>query len=264
MSNLTSLSLSKTGMGPKICSRLATSFSAAVLTSVNCLKNPLGDEGLATLVTAVEASSVGSICGLTEGQTTVDWSKQKLGPFDCKMIAADFGIRRFSAAIEKVNVSGCDVTQEGAAQLLTTANEASRARLRAHQVLAFSEALHARLGSECLLQAVAIDADVWHRVAQIVRERHGHELMCARLAQPCSRAWLRVRQVLAFSKIVHARLGSECLLQVMEIDAEVWRHVAENVHERHGHEAICSRLAQPWFEVTVEVLIPEGIPVEER
>jgi Ran GTPase-activating protein (RanGAP) involved in mRNA processing and transport len=172
------------------------------------------------------------------------------------------------AAIEKVNVSGwlrhCTEMPEAAAQLLTAANEASRARLRAHQVLAFSEALHARLGSECLLQAVALDTDVWRRVAENVRERHGHELMCARLAQPCSRAWLRVRQVLAFSKIVHARLGSECLLQVMEIDADVWRQVAENVHKRHGHEAICSRLAQPWFEVTVEGLIPEGIPTPEQ
>ena len=94
-------------------------------------------------------------------------------------------------AIEEVNVSGCDVTQEAAAQLLTATNEASRARLRAHQVLAFSEALHARLGSECLLQALAIDADVWRRIAENIRERHGHELMCARLAQ-AGQTWFEV------------------------------------------------------------------------
>jgi hypothetical protein len=122
MSNLTSLSLRKTGMGPKVCSRLATSLSAA---------------------------------------------------------------------IENVNVSGCHVTQEVAAQLLTAANEASRARLRASQVLAFSEALHARLGSECLLQAVALDTDVWRRVAENVRERHGHELMCSQLAQ-AGQTWFEV------------------------------------------------------------------------
>jgi hypothetical protein len=95
------------------------------------------------------------------------------------------------AAIEKVNVSGCTVTPEAAAQLLTAANEASRARLRAHQVLAFSEALHARLGSECLLQAVALDTDVWRRVAENVRERHGHELMCSQLAQ-AGQTWFEV------------------------------------------------------------------------
>ena len=65
---------------------------------------------------------------------------------------------------------------------------------------------------------------------------------------------------------MHTRLGSECLLQVVAMDADVWRHVAENVHKRHGNEAIveaillCLRLAQPWFEVTIEGLIAEGIP----
>eukprot|EP01047_Picozoa_sp_COSAG01_P024600 COSAG01_NODE_1524_length_10019_cov_6.258367_18_plen_122_part_00 len=80
---------------------LQASRAAAALTLVNCLENPLGDEGLATLVTAVEASSIGSICGLTEGQTIVDWSELQLGPFDCKIIAADLGLRRFSAAAVK-------------------------------------------------------------------------------------------------------------------------------------------------------------------
>ena len=95
------------------------------------------------------------------------------------------------AAIEKVNVSGCNVTQEAAAQLLTAANETSRTRLRAHQVLALSMALHARLGSECLLQSMALDTDVWRRVAENIRERHGHELMCSQLAQ-AGQTWFEV------------------------------------------------------------------------
>jgi hypothetical protein len=87
MTAVITLNVSNCGLGPWAMpklSKLVRDASAAVLTSVNCLKNPLGDEGLATLVAAVEASSVDSICGLTEGQTTVDWSKQDLGPFDCK------------------------------------------------------------------------------------------------------------------------------------------------------------------------------------
>jgi glycine/D-amino acid oxidase-like deaminating enzyme len=119
-----------------------------------------------------------------------------------ELIAADIGMGvtgvttlakaiSAGAVIEKVNVSGCTVTSEAAAQLLTAANEASRARLRAHQVLAFSEALHARLGSECLLQAVALDTDVWRRVAENVRERHGHERMCSQLAQ-ADQTWFEV------------------------------------------------------------------------
>ena len=107
------------------------------------------------------------------------------------MLAADLKAGHAATTIEKVNVSGCTVTPEAAAQLLTAANEASRARLRAHQVLAFSEALHARLGSECVLQAVALDTDVWRHVAENVRERHGHEHMCSQLAQ-AGQTWFEV------------------------------------------------------------------------
>jgi hypothetical protein len=101
--------------------------ASAVLTSVNCLKNPLGDEGLATLVTAVEASSVGSICGLSEGQTTVDWSQQGLGPFDCKIIAADFGFHRFSAVLARVSVLSNPIGADGADALIHRLWQASRA-----------------------------------------------------------------------------------------------------------------------------------------
>ena len=66
------------------------------------------------------------------------------------------------------------------------------------------------------------------------------------------------------SVVYTSSAGPSYFLQVMEIDADVWRQVAENVHKRHGHEAICSRLAQPWFEVTVKGLIPEGIPTLEQ
>ena len=113
---------------------------------------------------------------------------QELGPGEVTVVAAAISTY---AAIEKVNVSNCIVTEEAKAQLLMAANEASRARLRAHQVLAFSEALHARLGSECLLQAVALDTDVWRRIAENVRERHGHERMCSQLAQ-AGQTWFEV------------------------------------------------------------------------
>jgi hypothetical protein len=59
---------------------------------LNVLKNPIGEAGLSTLVDAVRGLPIGSICGLTEGQTSVDWSGQGLGPMDCKIIAADFGL----------------------------------------------------------------------------------------------------------------------------------------------------------------------------
>ena len=37
---------------------------------------------------------------------------------------------------------------------MTAANEMERVRLRAHQVLAFSEVMHERLGSSCTIDAV--------------------------------------------------------------------------------------------------------------
>ena len=125
----------------------------------------------------------------TSQVTEVDFSACGLGPVALGHLS-DW-VCEANATIEKVNVSGCDMTQEVAAQLLTAASEASRARLRAHQVLAFSEGLHARLGSECLLQAVALDTYVWHQVALNVRERHGHELMCSQLSQ-AGQTWFEV------------------------------------------------------------------------
>ena len=84
-----------------------------------------------------------------------------------------------------------------------------------------------------------------------------------RMAIPAATEFLfcrfrRYREIRSF-----LRLGSECLLQALALDTDVWRQVAENVRERHGHELMCSQLAQAgqtWFEVTVEGLIAEGVP----
>jgi hypothetical protein len=53
---------------------LKQSEVSAALTSISCLMNPIGEEGLATLVAAVKDSSVRSICGLIDGQDTADFS----------------------------------------------------------------------------------------------------------------------------------------------------------------------------------------------
>eukprot|EP01047_Picozoa_sp_COSAG01_P023359 COSAG01_NODE_1411_length_10408_cov_6.595402_3_plen_1024_part_00 len=93
--------------------------------SINYLKNSIDDDGLATLHAAVKASSVGSICGLVEGQTSVDWSKQNLGPSDCKIIAVDLGLGRFSAVINEVNVSQNPIGVEGGKALANAIPESS-------------------------------------------------------------------------------------------------------------------------------------------
>ena len=76
----------------------------SAIVSVNCLANHFGDEGLATLLTAIEGTSVRSLCGLTEGQTTADFSGQNLSPIDCKIMKAEFDFRGFIAALTEVDV----------------------------------------------------------------------------------------------------------------------------------------------------------------
>eukprot|EP01043_Picozoa_sp_COSAG02_P024776 COSAG02_NODE_1367_length_13033_cov_31.905900_5_plen_1427_part_01 len=111
VSNITSFTASDIGMGPVALRTLATSLPAA-LTSINCLKNPIADDGLASLVAAVTDSSVRSICGLVEGQTVAHFSKQNLKPFDCKIIAAEFGFRGFIAALNSVTVDSTGDTKD--------------------------------------------------------------------------------------------------------------------------------------------------------
>eukprot|EP01047_Picozoa_sp_COSAG01_P057394 COSAG01_NODE_6630_length_3570_cov_14.233938_1_plen_901_part_10 len=91
------------GMGVTGVISLAKAISAgAVITSINCLANNFGDEGLATLLEAVKSSSVRSLCGLVEGQKTADFSKMNLGPIDCKIMAAEFEFRGFIAVLNSL------------------------------------------------------------------------------------------------------------------------------------------------------------------
>ena len=57
------------------------------------------------MAAAVSSTTVGSICGLEEGQTEVDWSEQGLGVMDAKLIAVDLQLGRFSRALVQLNVA---------------------------------------------------------------------------------------------------------------------------------------------------------------
>ena len=94
------------------------------------------------------------------------------------------------ASIAYLDVSGCNLRVQKAvrAQLMTAANEMERVRLRAYQVLAFSEVMHERLGSSCTIDAVG---DVCSRVADKMRQLHGHEALCSRLVD-CGQTWFKV------------------------------------------------------------------------
>eukprot|EP01043_Picozoa_sp_COSAG02_P008105 COSAG02_NODE_252_length_26996_cov_29.825607_22_plen_207_part_00 len=72
------------------------------LSSINCLANEFGEEDLATLLTAIEGTSVRSLCGLTEEQTVADFSGQNLWPIDMKIMAAEYGFQGFIAAVARL------------------------------------------------------------------------------------------------------------------------------------------------------------------
>ena len=122
---------------------------------------------------------------------------------NCGIAAAGMAeVARFMGAntssIPYLDVSGCNLRGheeiyrrefvEVRAQLMTAANEMERVRLRAYQVLAFSEVMHERLGSSCTIGAVG---DVCSRVADKMRQLHGHEALCSRLVD-CGQTWFKV------------------------------------------------------------------------
>ena len=84
------------------------------------------------------------------------------------------------------------------------------------------------------------------------------------VASEVSRSRLRVAQVLAFCCALHDRMGADSAICDM-VDkgvVDIWQIVASIVHARHGHEGLCSTLAcqNPWYEVCVRGLVPEGVP----
>jgi hypothetical protein len=275
-SQVTSLNLSECGLSSVELAELAEYVrdATATIVSVNCLANHFGDEGLATLLTAIEGTSVRSMCGLTEGQTAADFSGQNLSPIDCKILAAEFDFRGFIAAIESLDLSGCGLT-----------GATNRSRWRPQENIdsdmdgwialcsVLGKVLTVRLADCGLGGASAAELE-----KMVVSPRAGSitesvdlsgcaidptataQLLSA--ASEASRLRLRNAQVLAFSAALHERLGADCVIQCNDLIVDVWRKVAEGVRARHGHEVLCSQLAshQPWYEMRVRGLVAEGVP----
>jgi len=125
---------------------------------------------------------------LTAGEESIDLSSKNLGAADVNLLTTWLQRPEVSAALNKISVRMNDIGAEGGAVLASAACEMSRARLRACQVLAFSKALHERLGSDCALDVVA---DVTLGIATAVRSLHGHEALSRRLAQ-AGEPWFEV------------------------------------------------------------------------
>jgi hypothetical protein len=122
MSNLTSLSLSKTGMGPNICSRLATSFSA-VLASLTLDRNGIFGE-LWSSGSCKEADKyVGESAPLLDAikisnLTSLSLSSTGMGPIICSRLATSLG-----AALAQVDIRGAHVEETDLEALRVAAPE---------------------------------------------------------------------------------------------------------------------------------------------
>ena len=86
-----------------------------------------------------------------------------------------------AGAIDGIDLSGCRVEPTVSAQVLSAASDVSRRRLRTAQVLAFSFALHDRLGSATAVCELAVD--ILRIVSSIVHSRQWHEALCSALAR---------------------------------------------------------------------------------
>ena len=84
------------------------------------------------------------------------------------------------------------------------------------------------------------------------------------VASEVSRLRLRAAQVLAFCCALHDRMGADSAVCDMVDNGvvDIWQIVASMVRAQHGHEALRSTLAcqNPWYEVCVRGLVPEGVP----
>jgi hypothetical protein len=104
------LDLSNSNLAPTDINILVTTltettmFTGAII-SLNVMNNPIGDEGLVALMTAVKGTNIKTITDITEGQTSIDYSGQGLTPMYLKTLAADIGFTPFRATVRELNLS---------------------------------------------------------------------------------------------------------------------------------------------------------------
>ena len=96
----------------------------------------------------------------------------------------------FRMCIETINVRNCRFGRPVAKEVEQAASEVSRARLRAYQVLAFSEVLVHRLGESSWLRILS--EDLCDQVAREVFATQNHERLCAALSS-LGQTWFSTR-----------------------------------------------------------------------
>eukprot|EP01043_Picozoa_sp_COSAG02_P057728 COSAG02_NODE_7058_length_3205_cov_1.679652_2_plen_923_part_01 len=103
-SSVTELGVAKCRLGPGSLGKLAEYVreDEAVVTSMNCLNNPLG-EGVHTIIKVFEETPrIRTLCGLAGGDERIDWSDSSKGAADVALLAAEIKASRAAAASAEV------------------------------------------------------------------------------------------------------------------------------------------------------------------
>ena len=143
----------------------------------------------------VDLSGFTELCSSLKSSTIVSLSLRKcyLGSQAVVLLADAIKLMR---AIARLVLTGNMITSSSqdwrridpalSAQVLSAASDISRRRLRTAQVLAFSFALHDRLGATTAVCELDLDkgaVDLVRIVSSIVHFRQGHEALCSALAR---------------------------------------------------------------------------------
>ena len=97
-----------------MCCSERVRFFSSPLTSVNLLKNDIGDGAAAVIAAAEQNGKIKTLCGIKPDQTKADFSHESLKPADAQLLAFDL---KFSSALTDLNLQYNNIGKEGAAAL---------------------------------------------------------------------------------------------------------------------------------------------------
>ena len=84
------------------------------MTSVNLLRNDIGDGAAAVIAAAEQNGKIKTLCGIKPDQTEADFYDLGLMPADAQLLAFDL---KFNSALVSLNLGGNKIYKEGAAAL---------------------------------------------------------------------------------------------------------------------------------------------------
>ena len=85
-------------------------FFNSPLTSVNLLKNDIGDGAAAVIAAAEQNGKIKTLCGIKPDQTEAKFSNQYLKPADAQLLAFDL---KFSSPLTNLNLWQNEIGVEG-------------------------------------------------------------------------------------------------------------------------------------------------------